>query len=99
MEFRRMYWAIAALLLAATAGTPAAAQTSPTPEMRSQVDAIRSVCSADYTRLCLGVSPGGGRILACLQSHASQLSPDCAKAMPQAEHLKTEAERNGSMPK
>ena len=38
-------------------------------------------CMPDYKALCSGTSPGGGRVLACLEAHASQLSPGCKEAL------------------
>jgi hypothetical protein len=57
------------------------------------------VCRGDYDRLCGGVTPGGGRILACSQGHASQLSALCMQAMPRAEARKNLAIAGGVMPK
>jgi hypothetical protein len=54
---------------------PAMAQAQVPPQMRSEAMAIMRLCRPDYDRLCSGVQPGGGRILACLQSHARALSP------------------------
>jgi hypothetical protein len=70
--------AIAAILAAALAAGPVAAQTAPTGD---RVDAAKNACKGDYQRLCSGVMPGGGRILACLQKHSSELGPECAKAL------------------
>lgn len=53
-------------------------------EMSAGKHALRQACGADYRRLCTGVQPGGGRILACLESHAEALSPACAQAVTQA---------------
>ena len=36
-------------------------------------------CRPDVQKLCSGVQPGGGRIVACLKQHESQLSPQCQK--------------------
>jgi len=36
-------------------------------------------CLADADRLCKGVEPGGGRVLACLRKHDKELSPECRK--------------------
>ena len=41
-------------------------------------------CRADAQRLCKGVQPGGGRIMACLKTHESELSPDCKKRIAEA---------------
>jgi Cysteine rich repeat len=34
-------------------------------------------CKADFEKLCPGVQPGQGRILACLEGKTDQLSPAC----------------------
>jgi hypothetical protein len=34
-------------------------------------------CRADVERLCAGISPGGGRISACLKANEAQVSPGC----------------------
>jgi hypothetical protein len=67
--------------------------------MRGEAIALMQVCRGDYDRLCVSVVPGGGRILACLQGHANQLSPGCAQAMPRAQSLKDSAVAAGLMPK
>lgn len=98
--FRRpkLATAIAALLI--FAGTlQADAQSQPTPQMRSEAMALMQICRGDYDRLCSGVTPGGGRVLACLQSHANQLSAGCAQAMPRAEALRNSATTAGAMPR
>lgn len=44
-------------------------------------DEVKEKCKADYSRLCSGVMPGGGRILACFQAHKDEVSPDCRDAL------------------
>lgn len=88
-----------AALLAFAANLPAHAQSQPTAQMRSEAMALMQVCRGDYDRLCSGVTPGGGRVLACLQSNAGQLSTACAQAMPRAEALRSSATAAGAMPK
>jgi len=44
----------------------------PTPEQRA-------ACEADYNKFCLGMIPGGGRIIACLSRQYDQLSESCKK--------------------
>jgi len=39
-------------------------------------------CRDDVGKVCQGVEPGGGRVVACLQSHSDQVSPGCKKALP-----------------
>ena len=42
---------------------------------------LLSYCRADAERLCPGVPPGGGRIVACLKAHKLEVSVGCAKAV------------------
>jgi len=44
------------------------------------VAAIRAVCADDAQKLCAGVQPGGGRIVACLREHQDALSDRCKQA-------------------
>ncbi len=46
-------------------------------------------CADDVKKLCAGVEPGGGKILACLRQHEAQLSPQC-QAFQKAERAKVE---------
>ena len=46
--------------------------------------AIGKLCAADIKQNCAGVSPGGGRIEACVKSHLSDLSEPCKDALTQA---------------
>jgi hypothetical protein len=41
-------------------------------------------CATDVRSLCGGVQPGGGRVLACLQSHVSELSVGCSTILSKA---------------
>jgi len=41
-------------------------------------------CRDDIDRLCAGVQPGGGRILACLRDHTADVSPGCHEMMQRA---------------
>lgn len=56
----------------------AAAQTA-------SMKAMRQACMPDYKTYCSATSPGGGRIIACLQQHAQNLSPDCLQALQSAQ--------------
>jgi hypothetical protein len=95
---------IAAASIIAIAGfIPALAQAQSQapvpPEIRSEAVSLMQLCRGDHDRWCSGVTPGGGRILACLQAHSAQLSSACAGAMPRAEALRDRAIANGVMPK
>jgi hypothetical protein len=71
---------------AAPAAAPAAAAPiGPMPEMRPrQALAILRICSGDERRLCGGIPPGGGRVIACLAENAANLSPGCRAALSAA---------------
>jgi Cysteine rich repeat len=92
---------IVALGLAASTSAFAQSQlqTQITPQMRSEARAVMQACRADYDRLCSDVAPGGGRILACLQSHAGQLTASCAQTLPRAQALRDGAAGAGVAPK
>jgi Cysteine rich repeat len=45
---------------------------------------LRAGCTDDAKKLCAGVQPGGGRILACLKDHKDALSDQCRQAAQQA---------------
>jgi hypothetical protein len=94
----RLPTAIIIAITAALAPSPAPAQTIPL-QYRSEAMVLMQVCHADYDRLCSGVRPGGGRILACLQNHASDLSASCAQSMPRAQTLRDSAAAAGALPK
>ena len=38
---------------------------------------FRAACDQDLQRFCVGVQPGGGRLVQCLSSHAGDLSASC----------------------
>jgi len=75
---------------------PAGAQNQIPQELRDQLRATAQTCRADLQRLCPGVRPGGGRILACLESNASAVSPDCSSAIATAQQMRIEA--SGTLP-
>jgi Cysteine rich repeat len=70
-----------ALLLVASAGAVVAADqpasTSP-----------RVACKADVDKLCPGIQPGGGRIIACLKQNRAQVSAGCKDALAKAREKK-----------
>jgi hypothetical protein len=55
--------------------TPTAA---PTPQ---QLSAVKFTCRGDFSRHCRGIQPGGPEALACLQSNAARLTPDCKTSL------------------
>lgn len=70
---------------AAATAAPAAAAPAAAPAVivlrplrpREELFIVRSACSADIRTLCGGVAPGGGRIVQCISSNATSLSPAC----------------------
>ena len=45
---------------------------------KERIEQVKEECNADAKKFCKGIRPGGGRILACLKSHQSELAPACA---------------------
>jgi hypothetical protein len=70
----RMKAGLLALILLSTPLSGALAQGAATPD-------VRSACMEDYRRFCSGTMPGGGRIIACLSEHKTELVPACAMAV------------------
>lgn len=62
--------ALAVAFAAGLAGSAAAQDSLP-----------RQACKADVAKFCADVPPGGGRIKACLEAHASALSDPCRAAL------------------
>jgi hypothetical protein len=66
-----------ALLILAASVSGAAAETTAR-------EALREACSADFKTFCATVTPGGGRILRCLQDNRDKLSEACRAALAAA---------------
>ena len=49
-------------------------------------------CAVDLKSLCEGITPGGGRIRACITSHMSQLSTACSTKLSRAAYVAKECE-------
>jgi hypothetical protein len=47
--------------------------------------AQRDACMGDYQKYCKDVTPGGGRIIACLSKSSDKLTPACKKVLADAE--------------
>jgi hypothetical protein len=56
-----------------------------------------AACKQDVQTLCPGVQHGGGRIVACLKSHAADVSVGCKAAMKEA-HARRGQQAAGSEP-
>jgi hypothetical protein len=57
--------------------------TQPMPSQKA-MEAVRAACEMDAQKLCAGVQPGGGRILACLKEHKDAVSDGCKQAILKA---------------
>jgi len=77
MKVRRI-----ALLVSLTAFSVSSARAgqSAQPGDQQSLAAIRAACAEDAQKLCPGVQPGGGRIVACLKEHKDSLSDRCKQA-------------------
>jgi hypothetical protein len=66
-----------AILIAALLG---ASQAAFSQELTAEQ---RSACKGDYEKYCKDVTPGGGRIIACLAK--ANITPACKKVLAEAE--------------
>ena len=65
-------------------GSLAMAQTPQAGGPPPGMEKAREACAPDIQKLCPDVKPGGGRIIQCLRSHATEVSDPCKTAMQQA---------------
>jgi hypothetical protein len=63
---------VASLLSLAVVSLPGSTQAAKAP---------LALCKADADRLCSGIAPGEGKIIACLKQHKNEVSVGCAKAL------------------
>jgi len=66
---------LALLVLCTAAGFPRAHA-----DEAAAMAILRAGCAQDAQRLCAGVQPGGGRVIACLKEHKDTLSDKCKEA-------------------
>ena len=74
MTMRPLMFALGATLL--LSGSTAAISATP--------HTLSRYCAVDLKSLCAGITPGEGRIHACLQSHISELSVGCSARLSRA---------------
>jgi hypothetical protein len=88
---RGVMLALALAPLLAAIGS-AAAQDGSTGERRANGPAA-AACRPDVQKLCAGIKPGGGRIVACLHEHEADVSPTCQDAMAAAKAARESAQQ------
>jgi hypothetical protein len=80
---------VAAVLLAtlalaalgqATAQPTTAAPAVPSAAIKEARAQMRSACRADVQKFCADVERGKGAIVGCLQTHRTELAPECTSA-------------------
>ncbi len=79
MRIRQLEVALLLLLAVISSGSTQAAE------------APLALCKADAERMCAGIAPGDGKIIACLKQHKDEVSVGCAKAL---KTTKAKRERN-----
>ena len=73
-----------AVLIAAMTGlwaSPSSAQDATAAMQGPLATQVREGCSSELTRYCAEVTPGEGRLLACLYAHGDKLSGQCKSAL------------------
>jgi hypothetical protein len=55
--------------------------TSAAADQKAAADAAQRACRGDYIRLCNGVKPGDGRVIACFREKQDRLSGGCRTAL------------------
>lgn len=43
--------------------------------------ALKQACGPDIRRLCGSVTPGGGKIISCMQEHRKEVSQSCTRTL------------------
>ena len=59
---------------------------------------FRAACSEDLQRFCVGVQPGGGRLVQCLSSRTSELSTACGNMIAAIQARKGTSDASGQSP-
>ncbi|HEX9138280.1 MAG TPA: cysteine rich repeat-containing protein [Steroidobacteraceae bacterium] len=73
------------------------AATAESAMAQDPLAALRAACADDAQKLCAGVQPGGGRIVACLKANKDSLSDQCKKAAAAAANQSSSTSPGGSI--
>jgi hypothetical protein len=89
---------VGALMLGTAAAQPglAHAQAQSQSQAQSASQIFAAGCSDDVRRFCSDVSPGGGRIMACLKQNKDSLSDKCKQAAAQASRMAAGGAQNAA---
>lgn len=75
-------------LLAVLSAGSVSAQTSVgkaiLDKLNARVEKLESMCAKDIKKYCRDVTPGGGRMVYCMQAHEDKISTKCAFELEEA---------------
>lgn len=64
-------------------------------DFREEVREAMEACKPDAEKFCKDVKPGGGRVVACLKQHKSELSAECKAAGGKVHEERAERREQG----
>jgi hypothetical protein len=71
--------------------------TPSTPETRrpggARFAAVQQACGADFQALCPGLTPGDGKLGACIRENRAKLSPGCTTALQSLRGMQQQRQR------
>jgi len=75
------FLAFICLSVSACAGPQAKSSPDPTTDSQGPLETFKQGCKTELESYCKDVTPGEGRILACIYAHADKLSGRCEYAL------------------
>lgn len=69
--------------------------TTPVPGTAYGSNESNGACKEDVEKLCPGVQPGGGRIIACLREHRDQVSDACKANLSHMQRHRRQSQTTG----
>ncbi len=83
---RTLYIAITCLITSVPSLAISAEKSAQSHSLKSTISQLKETCKSDLKKYCSDITPGEGRVAACLDSREDQLSSKCQTA-----YLKTKA--------